>query len=461
MSQIEKLLLSMFIVICSSAAWAEDAKPQKCLDPELVKYALSNFKIQDLTDEVVTKEYTEQDACDQGTFKYILEGLDFLRKTPNKKIPSNYQTLITKEGPTGFLKKRIQTIQLRKSENYDHSCAVAGAFVRLAEADKKTMYVCPNIEKSTVQENASLLVHEARHIDGFKHIDCDHGFFSEENNRACDNTYQEQGSYGIGLGYHFLVYLGTKNEAVKQSARAHIVLDLLHHFNKPPLGLIKGGVFLDDQNILSFYDGSQEYRFAEFTDETAALSLSAGIPYVFFKNGNVVKYAFTRNWYLQDNEISRAYQKLSPSDWNSVIDALTGEENCFLLPDTVKCLDRDDTITSMDVSSLKPTRFFSFYYREDQAIRVYTGEGAIYYLPGSILFKESSLKDGFLTKDPHYPEVTSFAKMENGKIMGITPKGFMVEKKTKDAPWTRAKVFGDYTFKKIVPFYWSKRLEDL
>lgn len=461
MSQIEKLFLSMFIVICSSAAWAEDAKPQKCLDPELVKYALSNFKIQDLTDDVVTKEYTEQDACDQGTFKYILEGLDFLRKTPNKKIPSNYQTLITKEGPTEFLKKRVKIIQLRKTEKYDHRCHNAAAFVSSAEIDQKIMHVCPVVEASSTQTNAQTLVHEARHIDGFRHVECDHGFFSEKDNRACDNNYLEQGSFGIALGYNFLVYFGTKNEAVKQTARALIVLESLHNFNSPPLGLVKGGVFLDDQNMLSFYDGSQEYRFAEFTDDTAALSLSIGIPYVFFKNGNVVKYAFTRKWHLQDNKFSRAYQKLSSSDRNSVIDALTGEENCFLLPDTVKCLDRDDTITSMDVSSLKPTRFFSFYHREDQAIRVYTGEGAIYYLPGSILFKELSLKDGFLTNDFHYPEVTSFAKMENGKIMGITPKGFMVEKKTKDAPWTRAKVFGDYTFKKIVPFYWSKRLEDL
>ncbi|QLY26589.1 hypothetical protein [Bdellovibrio sp. KM01] len=453
------ILASGLIFFCTGAAQAEDTG-KECINPELLRYALSQYQFEDINGfGEVTKTYSEMDVCDQGIFKVALQGIDYLRKMPNGKIPSNFQTLISKEGGINFLKKRIKKIQIETADDSDCEESTA-ARVFFSEADQGIMHLCPSMKKSTPNQAAGFLVHEARHIDGFVHVDCTHGIL-ESTEGACDNTYQEQGSYGISLGFQFQVYMTTKNEAVKQESRSNIVLGALNNFNKAPLGLQKGGIFLDDDNILAFYQGNQEYRLAEFTDKTIGLTLHAGLPTVFFENGTVTKYDFTREWILREGTLIKAFSGMSPSERAEIEDIYANVDNCFLFKNDLKCMDGDGFLTYR-FNELKPVAFADRYQTWNNSLLLLMSDGKVYSMPKPKDFaatRDADLKVDVKAKT--YPNITSFAEMENGYIMGISNKGFMMVKKSKDTPWVRAKEFGDFKMKKIVPYYWSKRLEDL
>lgn len=451
---------SSLLVFGASAAHAQN-NANECINPDLLKYALSQYQFEDVDGSGnVTKTYSEMDVCDQGIFKVALQGIDYLRKMPNGKIPANFQTLISKEGGINFLKKRIKKIQIDSAEDSDCGESTA-ARVFFHEAAEGIMHLCPTMKNSSPIEAAGFLVHEARHIDGFAHVKCEHGILMSTEGAACDNTYQEQGSYGISLGFQFQVYLTTKNEAVKEETRSNIILSSLNNFNKAPLGLQKGGVFLDEDNILGFYEGTQEYRLAEFTDKTIGLTLHGGLPTVIFEDGNVTKYDFTREWILNGGTLIDSLKGMSASTRADIQDIYANKDNCFLFKNELKCLDGDGFLTYR-FDTLKPVAFSDRYQSWNNPLSILMDNGAVYSMPEPKNFattRDTDLKVD--SKATTYAGITSFAEMQNGSIMGISNKGFMMVKKSKDAKWIRAKEFGDFKMKKIIPFYWSQRLEDL
>jgi hypothetical protein len=226
--------------------------------------------------------------------------------------------------------------------------------------------------------------------------------------------------------------------------------------------LVKGVVFLDDEDSISFYDGAQETRFGSFSDEVATISFVSNIPYIYFKNGNISSYDFTRDWSYREGALKDNYNKLSQQERNELLDVLTNSaEYCFLSPSRVQCVESgSDKFREFNFSQIIPQKFIAKNTYYSTEITVLGSDRKSYELPESSKFSSTRESD-LVVRTAYKSAVTTYAEMENGNIIGISPEGYMMERPKGSNKWNRAKAFGDYKFKKILPYKWSKRLESL
>lgn len=113
------------------------------------------------------------------------------------------------------------------------------------------------------------------------------------------------------------------------------------------------------------------------------------------------------------------------------------------------------------MNKIKPVTFW-FNRNVDEHDMYVVGENKfVYKLPKPNEFVQT-VDDNILNEGKKiYPQVTSYAEMDDGSLLGISPLGNVMRKQNKSSSWTPAKEFGDYKFKKILPFYWTKEFEDL
>lgn len=454
-------LLSIFFSIYAFSAEQDNSK---CISPELMKYALEHYSIysEDYSGEV-KKTYTEKDNCNQDTLGALLKGIDFLRKTKNTKIPKKYETIAKKEGVIQFFNKRVKTIIILQPDSGlcdEHSAA----FVVDYEAKDGKIYICDTIKSRSTLSVASIILHEARHIDGFPHMKCTHGYFANSSLDACDINFKQQGAYAIQLGYLYQVYYGKYNNKIKDEARQSIIQLTVDQFNTALPGVRKGGLLLDDDDTLSFYDGIKETQFGSFNDKVATVILDSTYPVIFFKNGNITKYDFTRKWELINGYTTETYKKLTQSERDSLLDVFfSSKDVCFLFKSLIKCKSKsqDEEFVSLNMNKIKPVTFWFNRNVDDHDMYVVGESMLIYKLPKPNEFVQT-VDDKILNEGKKvYPQVTSYAEMDDGSLLGISPLGNVMRKQSKSSLWIPAKEFGDYKFKKILPFYWTKEFEDL
>lgn len=126
----------------------------------------------------------------------LIDSLMFMRKTRFDNImPNSPDELFTGRFAKdwyGYFEKRITDI------NIQGSCAKGvGAFVYMWGS---TMYVCPMLLSAnfTSLDRASVMMHEARHIDGYPHVTCRRGP-RQGLQGACDNRISDGGSYAVSV----------------------------------------------------------------------------------------------------------------------------------------------------------------------------------------------------------------------------------------------------------------------
>ncbi|QLY26690.1 hypothetical protein [Bdellovibrio sp. KM01] len=437
------------------------AARRSCIESQALDKVLTNFMfVQNDDEQTPIKRYSAKDACDTRDFRGVVDAILFMKNLPAfKSIPEKFKTVLSEQGPTRFLKTRIENIVL-ETENNQVCAGGAGAYVNQSEHDTKIMHVCPVLvsDRSTPLMAAAGLLHEARHIDGFEHVDCDHGEFLGTAYPACDTTFEEQGSYGIGTAFHLYVYLGTKNEALRDEARANVAIELVRRFNKAPLGIKQGALIQSNDNKISFYDGTKVSLLVELRLDVAASTVKRGFPYFFFKNGQVAKYDFTSDWPMVEGPLVDTYNKLSEDEIADVRDITVGSVYCILLSKRVTCYEKGGMF-GFRLYQVNPVNFYLRPEWGPDWIAVRGSDGKISRLPDDPSeFANTSEADLETIENP-YPAVSSFAKLA-GKVVGVSPKGNIVES-TDGTNWSQVKPYTGFKFKKLYPFYWSKKLEDL
>lgn len=454
----------IILTLISSSARAEDVANKDCPSEQAIEFAFKNYSFYDSAEsETKIEKMPKEDVCKNPVLSNVILGLDFLKKSQKTKINKKYSSPVTKEGALAFFNKRITTIKFDKQKDGQCSDVTAG-YVFNDDTESKTMFICDKITALSPLLTASILVHEARHIDGYPHEICSHGELLDSEVKGCDKEYKSMGAYAIQVSYLYQIYKGKYNKAIKEEAREFIIKLSLERFNTPLPGVKKGGVFLDDEDSISFYDGKEETRFGSFTDKTSAIAIQDSYPVVFFKNGNITKYDFTRDWGFRSGNMVKNYNKLSKEEMNSLLDVfISKSEYCFLLPDKIKCATKDpkEELASMVFHEVTPLKFWNPLGYNTDDIRLVGLDDSMYYIPSSILFKNPEEAMEVKSKRKVYPGVTSYAEMDDGSLIGISTSGKVIKREKGKKNWVPAKEFGDYTFKKIVPFYWSKELEDL
>lgn len=154
---------------------------------------------------------------------HLLEGIMFMRKTRYApSMPRSADELFSGTFANNWYDYFIGRIS---DISVESGCQPGvGAFVYMWG---NTMYVCPMLLSTnfTALDRASVMMHEARHIDGFPHTTCRSGPRAGLNG-ACDRRISEGGSYAVTVETYAQVaaYAPDVHPAIRAYARSSAVI---------------------------------------------------------------------------------------------------------------------------------------------------------------------------------------------------------------------------------------------
>lgn len=457
------VLVIATLLLFSSFSQAAGTEPAKCLDPQRVNAMLAHFKVSAQDDDgKEVRQYSVKDHCDNADFTKLILALEQIKTVSKIKVPSKERSDSGKAQSFEYITSRIKNIILLP-HNANICGFQEGGVVLDSEKADKTMRLCMLDGGASVSGLAMTLVHEARHMDGFKHVKCTHGIFMSLSYPECDRSFEEQGSHAFQLSYLLKLHKTLKNDGDKFKVRMLIVHTVEYAFNDAPFGLKKGGLILDSQNRVLFFDGQQLTLIKAFEDNIVALANYNGYPVVFHENGKVEAYTFLPAWDPIKGPIVSHYQQLSPEDRAAILDAYFGnKEQCYLLRAKIACVQKEG-FTHFVFDGITPVVFFdepdmSQYF----LMRIMSDSGKIYNIPGSVLFtsKEKNFNSAFEFKKVVYPQgVSSYAVDNSGGLIGINPQGTVVYRANNEPSWRAIPDFDGITAKKVIPYYWSPQLQ--
>ncbi|WP_413574653.1 hypothetical protein ACLVWU_10525 [Bdellovibrio sp. HCB290] len=233
--------LCAFVLSLSLNTWAQSSD---CVDKTQADIVLKDFKF--YGDQQYLKLCDSNDVATQ-----TIKSLIFLKDLKLNKAAKGYRMGIAGARPYDYVKKRVSIFIL------ENQCdRGTGAFVRLDE--KRTVHLCPG--QMDAFWRASLVIHEARHLDddGHAHTECRRGTFAlNPGNQSCDLSYDDQGAYAVMTEFYSqIANTEAVNPAIRKLGKSLFMNFVIERFNFLP-GDLKDGAFLTDlNNRISFFEGS-------------------------------------------------------------------------------------------------------------------------------------------------------------------------------------------------------------
>lgn len=113
------------------------------------------------------------------------------------------------------------------------------------------------------------ITHEARHTEGFRHVECDHGPYQDSGVEGCDDSVQEAGAHAIEMEYYARVAVQGANyhPVYRSMARLMLLARANFVFNEDPMAEHDGLLALTDKGLVRVNDTA-----------TSTLTLAAGLP---------------------------------------------------------------------------------------------------------------------------------------------------------------------------------------
>ena len=469
--------LSLFFLLIVMNCHATVKNESRCIDPSVLKIILSDFKIHVVgVNDKTRKTFTEKDRCDDGIFRHVILSLDFIRQYDTPDTPAMFKSNVLNDRPYYYLKKKIKFINVREKE--DPNCIdgplgfVSIDNILIMGTDK--INLCADIINYEIFYVAYVIIHESGHVDGTDHIVCSHGFWAGYSKLQCEASMERQSASKEALSFLSLVYANTSEEKLKKQLKRHIIVDLANRFNSPPFGIRRGVLLIDTNNIVTFYDGEHEYTLASFDKEITGATIYAGELLVFMKNGSVFRYEYTREW-TEVNESERGYKFISsykqiPQEKiNEISDlVVTGRELCIISSYQLMCGRDGEALKELEAN------LFYMFHSTYRAVDLYSEGYTLVNLDYNV-FTLTLLKANKNTpKQPihydftprpdlqlHYYGAPNYSEFTHGTFLGVSELGELLFKKSQDEKWVVDKRFGDRKFRKILPFYWARGLENI
>lgn len=452
--------LVVLLMLCSCAT-AYAVEKDVCLSPGLVKSMLSRFDITAIDDTgKETKKYTVADKCDKDAFKKTILALEQIKTVSDQK---------SKNAPDekridffAYINEKVKKIILMPDNSSLCGFNEGGAVLDPEKPDK-IIRLCILNGRVPVSQLATIIVHETRHMDGYKHVKCTHGLYKSLSFPECDVSFEEQGSHAYAVSYMLRLHNTLKDKDDKFRVRTLITQSVEYSFNDVPFGLKKGGLMLDSKNRVLFFDGSDISVVNEFKDKITALVLDLGYPLVLHQNGSVQAYTFTDKWSFVAGPLTDNYQKLDDDTRGKILDVyIDNREKCYLLPSEILCAGKEGFV-KFTFDGISPVVFYDAPDMSRYSLmRIKDKSGRIFVIPGSILFNSDDKNFNSAFEDKKHslePEVSSYAECENGDLIGVGAEETVVVK-SKGGEWKADDRFKGVTVKKIIPYYWSKQVQD-
>lgn len=401
------------------------------------------------------------DFCDPDNLAYhVAKALLFTKsvgKLNGSALDKSGQGFLSND-PYQFFSRRIRSIQF---EPDGEDCSdVMNAYVDAAEDIGKSdgvMHVCQSLAKLDDYFISSVLIHEARHEEGYHHVPCHHGFYMAPGQRSCDESYSSGGSYAIQAEYLIKTSRSSRvDPSIRQNSRANAIELLAERFNQLPLGLQKGAVLLtqgseDSYSDVLFYDGKTTTPLGPQLASTDRLYPVNG----YLKVYNVsTKTQVTYADGIHPGPI-KTNLDYRGSEAGQFIDTYASSmTTCNLFTHGVDCSFSGKRVI-LPIKDFTPIGFWSYVplNSSDNAVRIASKEGRVYiFTEGSNTFQSapaSTLNSG------DWNENYFILLGSNGKLS-------FFNKKNRETVSSIPGIDPDLTFTKMItPYFWSKQLQEL
>jgi len=448
-----------------------------CISPSQADSFFKNFKVFRLgnDEETLTPVTAIKNLCnDKDLSVRLAKAVSFMNEL-NTYQNANSSSIVTREGAGHYFSKRISRILIQPK---DSSNCDTGTLAFVYRDEKATMNVCP--EALATIDSALLmswvLVHEARHTEGYGHVLCTHGSYvmmdmDSKGSGSCDDNFETQGSYGVGAGFLYEVARFSKDPVQKQAARSQFVVDLVQRFNELPLDLKSGFIAQNEHGEVTFFDGVKKTSLFN-TSPDSFLTSRQDLPTVFDPAGTVKTYYFAKD--LVDATGANALEfvgKYTPAERESVRDVYYGnlhDYTCFLYDTKLKC----DALGSDQIIeiplSFQPAQFLmsaNSNFVDVNVLYIVAKDGTLYPLPGYWKEFDALVKGGsggLKPRPTQAPKFISMAGFDDMTEFGVTFDGQLLVLANQKTTWSPLKEYSGERIQKIVaPFLWSSKLTDL
>jgi len=395
--------------------------------------------------------------CNPGSLtEKILPAIQFLKGIKNTQSPQGPFALNLIEGhPYKYLMARVHTIVFMNG-NEGHCKGLMTAYVNRKSSGR--MYICSSeYFAQPLLKQASILIHEARHFDGFGHVSCVRGSFADQPEaKACDSNYTDGGSYAIENSLHLQISQDeTSSPALRRAAKMQASTSLVARFNTLPADL-KDGAFVTNKNkLVSFFDGKTS---------KAALQLKQEQSLMYFPDGNPRLQTKGISHYT-DFTFGLAQGSIKESKtYTGNLMGLAANRECFfvLYPSSLKVFSRSDTTKIIEIkfSQIRPIAIFGRKTPTLSQIFIADRDGRYIILPERFEqfkeLRESQLKMGknemgIVKSQIWQGYEKEIALINDGRVMMLN---YATDK------WSQALSGNDF-IDVIAPVVWSKSLQNL
>ena len=359
---------------------------------------------------------------------HLLSSLMFMRKTQfSPNMPVSKDELFTGRFANNWYDYFIGRINELEIVNDCPKGVIAYVYMF-----GNTMYTCPMaLTKSfSSLDRASVMMHEARHIDGFPHITCSKGA-RKGIQGACDKKIADGGSYAVTVETYAQLakYAEGIHPAMKAYAKSSAIVYADEAFESP--------VRINrDEKLLVLDSNSDFHALNVQTNELTKLGKAVA-------TGKIVKRAQHMIIFPTDKTIKAQYIfandegsiEQSPSDFIAEYNAQTPEQKANLVDMhigaqwtarvyktqvTVACDPRAPGTTDLKLPAGQVAANLVYpdgYARDTYTAHIVTEAGALFEV--SCANKQASLKPSTLRLDQPYARIHK----ANGQVFGLTTEG--------------------------------------
>ena len=263
--------------------------------------------------------------CNDGSQDWqMLSAMMFMRKTQfSATMPKSKDELFSGRFAAnwyGYFIARIDKLEVQE-------CA-KGIVAFVKPGADKTMHLCQLAltDRYSSVDRATVMMHEARHMDGFPHMTCTRGA-RKDMNRACDLQISDGGSYGVTVETYaqFAKFAEGVHPALKAYARSAAIIYAEEAFENP-VRINRSETLLALTNNLNFFAVDTKTAATKQLGNAPALGkiVRRGSHLVLFPNDKSLKarYVFANG----EGEVEQ-----SPSDFVSEYNTQTPELKATLV----------------------------------------------------------------------------------------------------------------------------------
>lgn len=457
-NNMKKIVFAVSVVLgLSSLASAQEKAPEApvCLDEARVAKVVKTFTWSSGRDDD-GKVIGYKTLCDAASpFYQAMKAWIMLEDFPllaMQKDEFNYSVL--GKSATGYVRNRVNEFVFDRTDSIGCKREGVAAYVM---NNTPTVHLCPHLKNFSTYFLMGVLIHEARHVDGYPHSDCRRGNMKGFAG-ACDNKYSDGGSYGVGTEFDVRV---SRTEgidpALRAEARANAIESLFNRYNKLPLGLADG-VFAQTDKRGLYFVGPDDTTEVLAETPTGILVNRYGAPAWFdAEKAQAMGTDLVGNMGPAGGTVAEAFRTTySPELRKALVDLYYGSAYaCQLFETEVKCGANKEDFTYALPS--KPIGFVTY----DKYVGINFEDGKVYVIPTTI--------EDFKAKDISKWQVGRPADRYRYYVSLDTAFGISLEAdgrlRTTDGIKQKGVVIPDldaYRFEKIIgPAIWSPRMKEL